>query len=93
MEFRFYKDPDSGLAHCFAQHGITEREVIAVLRGAGRRWHRRDGSSVAEGQAEAGRYLRVIYREYEREGYTFVITAYDLKGKARQAYRRKRKRT
>ena len=92
MDFRFYKDPDSGLAHCYAQHGITEREVIEVLHRAGRRWRRRDGSMVAEGQTDGGRYLRIIYRDFEREGYTFVITAYDLTGKAKQAYRRKRKR-
>jgi hypothetical protein len=92
MEFRFYKDPDTGLAHCSGQHGIGEREVIEVLRKPGRRWRRNDGSLVAEGQTNAGRYLRVICREYERDGYTFVITAYDLTGKAKQAYRRKRKR-
>ncbi|MGB7159263.1 MAG: hypothetical protein WBD40_14435 [Tepidisphaeraceae bacterium] len=92
MQFRFYKDSDSGLAHCYSQHGITEREAIEVLQRPGRRLRRKDGAMVAEGQTEAGRYLQVIYREYDREGYVFVITAYDLRGNAKRAYRRKRKR-
>lgn len=92
MDIRFYKDPDSGLAHCYSQHGIHEREVFEVLRRPGERFRRGDGSFVADGQTEAGRYLRVIYREYQVDDYMFVITAYDLRGKAKQAYRRRRKR-
>jgi hypothetical protein len=92
MDLVFYKDADSGLAHCYAEHGVHEREVIEVLRRPGDVLRRTDDSLVAEGQTEAGRYLRVIYREYPDRGYTFVITAYDLKGKAKQAYRRRRRR-
>jgi hypothetical protein len=92
MDIRFFKDPDTGLAHCYGQHGIKEREVIETLRRPGRLFARDDGSLVAEGQTESGRYLRVIYREFLDEDYLFIITAYDLRGKARQAYRRKRKR-
>ena len=89
MDVRFYKDPDSGLAHCFGQHGVREREVIEVLRRPGERMRREDGTLVAEGQTDAGRYLRVIYRAYRE--YSFVITAYDLRGKGKQAYRRRHK--
>lgn len=92
MEVRFFKDPDSGLAHCDAQHGVSEREVVEVLRRPADRFRRRDGSLVAEGQTHAGRYLRVIYREFPAEDYTFVITAYDLTGNAKQSYRRRRRR-
>ena len=92
MELRFHKDPDTGLAHCFGQHGVSEREVVEVLRRPGERFGRRDGTLVAHGQTNAGRCLRVIYREFAAEGYTFVVTAYDLKGKAKQSYRRRRKR-
>ena len=92
MDIQFFKDPDTGVAHCYGQHGITEREVIQALRRPGRRFSQDDGSLVAEGQTEAGRYLRVVYRDFADESYLFVITAYDLKGKAKQAYRRRRKR-
>jgi len=92
MEVRFYKDPDTGLAHCDGQHGISEREVIEVLERPGDRFRRKDGTFVAEGQTNAGRYLRVIYREFPDRDYTFVITAYDLTGKAKQSYRRRRGR-
>ncbi len=88
-DVRFYHDPDSGLAHCFAQHGIHEQEVIGLLRRPGQRVRRSDGTLVAEGQTTAGRYLRVIYREHRKPDYLFVITAYDLSASAKRAYRRR----
>jgi hypothetical protein len=92
METRFFIDPESGLAHCCEEHGITEREVLDVLRRPADVFERSDGSMVAEGQTVAGRHLRVIYREFPDRGYTFVITAYDLKGNAKRAYRRRHRR-
>ena len=53
----------------------------------------RDGSRIALGQTEAGRYLRVIYVPDPIPGSVFVITAYDLGDKARKALRRRRKPT
>jgi hypothetical protein len=91
MQIRFYKDAESGLAHCYHEHGVSEREVIDVLSRPGDKLRRRDGTRVAEGQTDAGRYIRVIYREYRERDYIFVITAYDLHGKAKQAYRRRRR--
>jgi len=91
MDYRFYKEPDSGLAHCYAAHGVKERDAIEVLRQPGQRLERTDGSLVAEGQTEAGRFLRVIYREELDLEYVFIITAYDLKGKAKQTFRRRRR--
>jgi hypothetical protein len=88
MEYRFLKDGDTGFPHCDA-HNVTEREVIQVLRHSSERLRRKDGVLVAQGQTEAGRYLQVIYREYPEEDYIFVITAYDLVGKAKHAYRRR----
>ena len=41
----------------------------------------RDGSRIALGQTEAGRYLRVIYVPDSKPGSVFVITAYELGGK------------
>jgi hypothetical protein len=51
----------------------------------------RDGSRIALGQTEAGRYLRVIYVPDPTPGSVFVITAYDLGEKARKALRRRQK--
>jgi hypothetical protein len=43
------------------------------------------------GQTSAGRYLQVIYSPDEEPGSVFVITAYELTGKAKRAYRRRRR--
>jgi hypothetical protein len=50
-----------------------------------------DGSRIALGQTEAGRYLRVIYVADPTPGSVFVITAYELGEKARKALRRRQK--
>ena len=52
----------------------------------------RDGSRVAIGQTQAGRYLRVIYVPDPEPGSLFVITAYDLGPKALKALRRRRRK-
>jgi hypothetical protein len=91
MELRFFKDPETGLAHCYRGHGVSEPEVVEILRRPGERFRRRDGTLVADGQTNAVRYLRVIYREFPEEDYRFIITAYDLTGRAKQSYRRRRK--
>jgi hypothetical protein len=51
----------------------------------------RDGSRIALGQTEAGRYLRVIYVPDPILGSVFVITAYELGEKAQKALRRRPK--
>lgn len=93
MDIRFHTDAESGLAHCYAQHGITEREVIAVLRRPAERFGKRRGEEalVADGRTDEGRYIRVIYREYPDRGYLFVITAYEMTGNAKRAFRRRRR--
>jgi hypothetical protein len=50
-----------------------------------------DGSRIALGQTEAGRYLRVIYVPDPTPGSVFVITTYELGEKARKALRRRQK--
>lgn len=52
----------------------------------------RDGSRVALGQTEAGRYLRVVYVPDPVPGSVFVITACDLGEKSLKALRRRRRR-
>ena len=49
-------------------------------------------SRIKLGQALAGRYLQVIYVPDEDPSSIFVITAYELRGKAKKAYRRRQRR-
>lgn len=51
-----------------------------------------DGSRVALGQTDEGRYLRVIYVADPKPESIFVITAYELTGKTLAAYRRRRRK-
>jgi hypothetical protein len=91
MNIRFYIDPETGLPHIY-RHDINEDEVEDVLRHSGEDRPGREGSRVALGQTEAGRYLRVIYVPDPEPNSIFVITAYELKGKPLKAYRRRRRR-
>ena len=59
-----------------------EQEVEDVLARPMEDRAGRDGSRVALGQTEAGRYLRVIYVADPVPGSVFVITAYELGAKA-----------
>jgi len=89
LEIRFYIDPDTDEPHIL-DHDVTEDEVVEVLRRAGEDRAGDEGSRVAIGQTAAGRYLKVIYvRDPDS---LFVVTAYDLTGKALKAYRRRQRR-
>lgn len=90
MDIRFYTDPDTKLPHIY-KHDVGEEEVEDVLYNAGEDRLGREGSRVAIGQTSAGRYLRVIYVPDPEPDSIFVITAYELKGKALVAYKRRRK--
>jgi hypothetical protein len=91
MELRFHIDPETGQPHIF-EHGVTEAEVDEVLRRPGEDRAGDEGSRVAIGQTAAGRYLKVIYTRDTAGPGVFVITAYDLKGKPLQGYRRRQRR-
>ncbi|HQU46790.1 MAG: hypothetical protein B7Z73_13195 [Planctomycetia bacterium 21-64-5] len=91
MDIRYYYDPDTGEPHIY-EHGVFDDEVEYILRHAGEDRPANDGSRHALGQTAAGRYLRVIYVRDPGEDSVFVITAYDLRGKALQAYRRRKRR-
>jgi len=88
---RFYLDPETGLPHIF-NHEVTEEEVAQVLIRSGEIRHGVDASWVAIGQTAAGRYLRIIYVHDPEPSSVFVITAYELRGKALTAYRRRQRR-
>jgi hypothetical protein len=91
VDIRFYVDPVTGEPHIY-EHGVSEEEVEEILRHPGDDFPGRNNSRIALGQTEAGRYLQVVYvPDPDRLG-IFVVTAYDLRGKALAAYRRRRRR-
>jgi len=91
VEIRFYNDPETDLPHIY-EHGVTEDEVKEVLLGRGEDLPAKRGSRMKLGQTQAGRYLQVIYVPDEDPDSLFVITAYELRGKAKAAYRRRQRR-
>ncbi len=91
MKLRFYMDRHSGLPHVY-NHGVREQEVEEVLRHRGEDRAGKEGSRVAVGRTEAGRYLKVIYVREREPDSNFVITAYELTGKPLLAYRRRRRK-
>jgi hypothetical protein len=91
VRIRYYTDPQTDLPHIYG-HNVSESEVEAVLARAGEDRPGREGSRVAIGRTSSGRLLRVIYVPDPEPDSVFVITAYELKGKAALAYRRRRRR-
>ena len=91
LEIRFYIDPETDLPHIYG-HGVTEVEVEQVLRVSGGDVQGNRGSRMKLGLTPGGRYLQVIYSPDEEPGSVFVITAYELTGKARKASRRRERR-
>lgn len=92
MDVRYYLDPGTGLPHIYG-HGVTEREVEEVLHGPGEDLPGTRNSRMKLGQTAAGRYLQVIYvPDAEPPDSVFVITAYELRGKAKKAFRRRQRR-
>lgn len=91
MDIRYYLDPDTQQPHVYG-HGVTEAEVEQVLRNSGEDVPGSRDTRMKLGQTDTGRYLQVIYVPNDGPHSVFVITAYDLHGKAKQAYRRRRRR-
>lgn len=90
MKLRFYIDPATDEPHIF-NHGVKEDEVEDVLVRLGEDRPGREGSRVAIGQTQGGRYLRVVYVPDTEPDSVFVVTAYELSGKPLAAYRRRRR--
>jgi len=88
---RFYIDPETGLPHIY-NHDVSENEVEEILASPSEDRQGEEGSRVAIGQTEDGRYLRIIYVPDPEPNSVFVITAYDLRGKALTAFRRRRRK-
>jgi hypothetical protein len=91
MKLQFYIDPETNLPHIY-QHKVTEQEVEDILVRPGEDRLGYEGARVAIGKTRSGRYLRVIYVPDKETKSIFVITAYDLSGKALIAYRRRMRR-
>jgi hypothetical protein len=91
MNTRYYIDPETGLPHIY-RHNVSENEVEDVLLKPGEDRLGKEGSRIAMGQTNAGRYLRVIYVPDPETGSVFVITAFELSGKPLIAYKRRRRK-
>ena len=81
LRIRYYTDPETGSPHIF-NHEVTSREVEQVLARPDEDRQGYKGARIAIGQSEAGRYLRIIYVPDPEPDSVFVITAYQLRGKA-----------
>jgi hypothetical protein len=90
MDLRYHLDPDTGQPHIYG-HGVSEGEVEQIFRNAAEDLSALRNSRMKLGQTDAGRYLQVIYVPDQDPQSAFVITAYELRGKAKQAYRRRRR--
>ncbi len=90
-DIRYYIDPATELPHIY-NHNVTEDEVEEVLARPDEDRQGEEGSRIAIGQTEAERYLRVIYVPDPEPGSVFVVTSYELRGQALNAYRRRRRR-
>jgi hypothetical protein len=91
VDIRYYVDPETEQPHIY-RHAVTEEEVEDVLRRPMEDRPGRDGSRVALGRTQGGRYLRVIYVPDPAPDSVFVITAYQLGTRALRALRRRRRR-
>jgi hypothetical protein len=91
VDIRYYVDADTGLPHIYG-HGMTEAEVEEVLRGSGEDLPGSRNSRLKLGQTSAGRYVQVVYIPDDDPQSVFVVTAYELQGKAKQAFRRRQRR-
>jgi CBS domain-containing protein len=90
-EIRYNLDVETGLPHIF-DHGVSTDEVEDVLRRPLENRRGGDDSRVLIGATRAGRVLRVICVPDDDGQGVFVVTAYDVVGKALSAFRRRRRR-
>ena len=87
-DIRYHYDPDTGLPHIHG-HDVDETEVEAVLRHPIENRPGTGNSRVIIGRTGAGRLLKVIFVEDDQGPGIFVVTAYDVAGKALTAFRRR----
>lgn len=71
------------------RHGVSEEEVEEILARPIEARRGEEGSTVLNGKTWGGRFLRVIAVLDPDLQSCFVITAYDLRGKALKGLRRR----
>ena len=92
MRIRYHWDHDTDSPHIGA-HGVDEIEVAEVLARPMEDLPGRRNSRIVIGRTAAGRLLKVICVPDDDGAGVFVVTAFDLVGKALKAHnRRMRKR-
>ena len=91
MLIRYYVDPVTELPHIY-QHDVCEEEVEDILIRPLQDIRGREGSRIAIGQTQAGRYLKVVYVPDPAPDSVFVISAYELGPRAKRAIRRRRRK-
>jgi hypothetical protein len=70
-------DPDGNVMH-IAEHGVTQDEVVEVLRAPlGQESSRSSGRPIAFGLTSTGKLLAVIYELVEQDVY-YPVTAYEV---------------
>ncbi len=89
-EWKMLIDPETDEPHIY-KHGVTEEEVEEALRNRGDDFPGRNATRIALGATDFGRHLQVIYLPEPDWDALFVITAYDLRGRALAAFRRRRR--
>ena len=91
LSLRFYIDPETGDPHIY-NHGVEEQEVEDVIILPNEDRNGREGSRIAIGQTQEGRYIRVVYVRRRDPDHIFVVTAHELRGNALAAFRRRIRR-
>jgi hypothetical protein len=91
MQSRFWTDPETGLPHIY-DHGVSEEEVRYVLSRPGLDYPEGRNARAHLGQTTEGRHLKIVYVPDVGSRSAFVVTAYELRGKALIAYRRAKRR-
>jgi hypothetical protein len=91
MELRFWNDPETGLPHIY-DHGVAEEEVQQVLGRPGLDYPTGRNARARLGETAAGRHLKVVYVPDSGGKSAFIVTAYELRGKALKAYGRSKRR-
>ncbi len=91
MRLRFFIDPETDEPHIYG-HGIVEEEVQQVLRGRGEVRRGQKNTRMKLGKTYAGRYIQVVYAPDEEGDGIFVVTAFELHGNAKAAFRRRNRR-